>query len=117
MCPPAALLALFGKLGPIVPSGVWGVIGACGLPGTAVGRAHLVMVDCASSLDRGRRLGHREGTRQRRWCGRLWGEGVFHSFSGLVGKGVLVVAVAMVAFRHVGVVDRTVVPKVGVPLR
>jgi hypothetical protein len=27
------------------------------------------------------------------------------------------VAVAMVTFGHVGVVDRTVVPKVGVPLR
>jgi hypothetical protein len=41
---------------------------------------------------------------------------VFCRFSGLAGKGTLVTAMAMIVFGHVGVVDRTVVPKVGVPL-
>jgi hypothetical protein len=117
MCPPAASSASFGKLGPIVPSGAWRVIGACGLPGAVVGRAHLVVVNSASSLNRGCGAVYREGTRQWQWRGWLWGEGALHSFSGLAGKGALSAAVATVVFGHVGVIDRVAGPKIGVPLR
>jgi hypothetical protein len=117
MCPPAASSALFGKLGPIVPSGVWWVVGTCGLPGTAIGSASLIIVDCTSSLNRGRGVVVQKGTGQWRWRGQLWGKSVLGLFSSLVGEGVLVVAVATVTFEHVGVIDRAVVPVVGVPLR
>jgi hypothetical protein len=117
MCPPAASSVSFGKLGPIVPSSVWRVIGTCELPVVTIGRAHLVMVNSASGLDRGRRaLCGREGTGQRQWRGRLRGKGAFRSFSGLTCKGALVAAMVTVLFGHVGIVDGTVVPKVGVPL-
>jgi hypothetical protein len=96
--------------------GAWQVVGMCGLPGMAVGRACLVVVDSASGLDRGRRAGYREGTRQWRWHRRFRGEGVLCGFSSLAGKGVLAAAVATVVFRHIGVIDRAAVPKIGVPL-
>jgi hypothetical protein len=41
---------------------------------------------------------------------------MFSLLSSLVGEGALVVAMTMIAFGHVGVVDGTVVPIVGVPL-
>jgi hypothetical protein len=121
MCPPAATSASFGKLGPIVPSCAWWVVGTCELPVATIGRARLVMVDGASSLDGGHGLWFRESTRQWqrqwRWCGRLRGEGAFSSFRHLAGKGALAAAVAPVAFGHVRVVDGAVVPVIGVPLR
>jgi hypothetical protein len=121
MCPPAASSASFGKLGPIVPSSVWRVVSSCELPVAAVGRTHLVVIDCATSLDGGHGLQFRESTgqwqRQRQWHGRLRGEGAFGIFCRLAGKGVLVVAVAPVVFGHVGVVDGAVVPVVWMPLR
>jgi hypothetical protein len=117
MCPPAASSALFRKLGPIVPLSAWWVIGVCGLPGMAVGGAHLVIVDSAPSLDRGRGAVHGESTWQWWWGWQLRGEGVLRSFSSLVGKGALAVAVATVMFGHIGVVDGAVVPKMGVPLQ
>jgi hypothetical protein len=120
MCPPAATSASCGKLRPIVSSRAWRVVGACKLPVAAIGRAHLVVVDGASSLDRGHGLRFREGTwqrhRQRRWCGRLWGEGAFSGFSSLVGQGTLATAMAMIVFGHVGVINGAMVPVVGVPL-
>jgi hypothetical protein len=120
MCPPAATSVSFRELRPIVSSCAWGVVGACEFPAVAIGRAILVMIDCTTSLDRGGRLRFGEGTgqwqRQRRWCGRLWGEGTFGSFRRLVGKGTLATAMSSVAFGHVWVVDGAVVPKVGVPL-
>jgi hypothetical protein len=117
MCPPAALSTLFGKLGPIVPSGVWRVISACGLPGTVVGRTGLVVVNCASSLYRGCGTALREGTRQRRWCGRPQGEGTFGSFSSLAGQSALTTAMVTIAIGHVGIINGAVVPIMGVPLR
>jgi hypothetical protein len=109
MCPPAASSASFGKLGPIVPLGAQWVIGMCDLPGAVVGGAHLVVVDSAPSLDRRRGAVHGKGTWQWQGCGWLRGEGALCSFSCLAGKGALAAAVAMVAFRHIGVVDRAVV--------
>jgi hypothetical protein len=120
MCPPAASSASFGKLGPVVPSSTWRVVSLCELPIAVVGRTRLVVVNCTARLDRGRGLQFRESTgqwqRQRRWRGRLWGEGAFGSFCRLAGKGALVTAVAPVAFGHVWVVDGAVIPIVGVPL-
>jgi hypothetical protein len=116
MCPPAASSTSFGELGPIVPTGARWVIGTCELPVTAVGGAHLIMVDCASSLNGGRGVGLQEGTGQRRWHGRFRGESAFCSFSSLAGQGVLVMAVATVMFRHVWVVNGAAVPVVGVPV-
>jgi hypothetical protein len=82
-----------------------------------VGGTRLVVVNSASSLDRGRgALCRRKGTGQRRGHGGLRSKGVFHSFSGLARKGALAAAMVSVLFGHVGVVDRTVVPIVGVPL-
>jgi hypothetical protein len=121
MCPPAASSVLFGKLGPIVPLSAWQVVSSCELPVAAVGRTCLVVIDHAASLDRGHGLQFREGTgqwqRQRRWRGQLRGEGTFGSFRHLAGKGALAAAVAPVAFGHVRVVDRAVVPVIWVPLR
>jgi hypothetical protein len=119
MCPPAASSTSFGKLGPIVPSHPRHVVGACELPVAAIGRAYLVMVDSAAGLDWGRRsrFGESAGQwqRQRRWRGRLRGEGAFSSFRCLAGKGAA--AVVSVVVGHVRVVDGAVVPIVGVPLR
>jgi hypothetical protein len=81
-----------------------------------VGGTCLVVVNSTSSLDRGRGAVYGESTRQRQWCGRLWGKGVFRSFGSLVSEGALAVVVVTVLFRRVGVVDGTVVPKVRVPL-
>jgi hypothetical protein len=116
MCPPAASSASFGKLGPIVPSSAWRVVSSCELPVAAVGRTHLVVINCATSLDGGLGLRFRESTGQRQWCGRLRGEGSFSFFRRLVGKGALAAAVVSVVFGHGGVVDGAVVPIVGVPL-
>jgi hypothetical protein len=96
--------------------GAWWVIGACELPVVAVGGARLIVVDSAASLDRECGVVLREGSWHGRWCGWFWGKGALRSFSSLVGKGALAVAVATVMFRHVGVVDRAVVPEIGVPL-
>jgi hypothetical protein len=116
MCPPAATSTALGELGPIVPSGMWWVIHACGLPGVAVSRASLVIVDSTSCLNRGCGVVCGEGARHW-WRGRwLWGEGAFRCFGGLASQGVEVVAVATVMFGEVGVVNGAVVPKVGVPL-
>jgi hypothetical protein len=116
MCPPAASSATFGKLGPIVPLSAWQVVGMCNLPGTMVGGTHLVVVDSAAGLDWGCGAVHGESSWHWRWHRQLWGKGALCSFSSLVGKGVLAAAVVMVTFRHMGVVDRAVVPKIGVPL-
>jgi hypothetical protein len=116
MCPPAASSASFGKLGPIVPLGAWQVVGAFGHPGAAVGRARLIVIDGASSLDRGCRAVYGEGARQWQWSWWLRGEGALCGFGCLAGKGVLAVAVVTVVVGHVGVVDGAVVPKIGVPL-
>jgi hypothetical protein len=75
------------------------------------------MVDGASSLDWRFRALHGEGARQWQWRGWLQGEGTLGSLSSLVGKGALATAVVAVAFGHIGVIDRTVVPKIGVPLQ
>jgi hypothetical protein len=106
----------FRELGPIVPSGAWWVICACKLPVVAVGRAHLVVVDSAAGLNQQCGVVRREGTWHGWWRRRLWGEGALGSLSSLAGEGALVVAVASVLFGHIGVIDGTVVPKVGVPL-
>jgi hypothetical protein len=120
MCPPAASSVSFGKLGPVVPSSVWRVVSSRQLPVAAVSRTRLVVIDSASRLDRGHGVGFREGARQwrqRRWRGRLQGKCAFSSFRCLAGKGALVAVVTTIAVGHVGVVDRAVVPIVGVPLR
>jgi hypothetical protein len=121
MCPPAASSASFGKLGPIVPSSAWQVVSLCELPVASVGRTCLVVIDRATSLDRGCRLWIGESPRQwqqQRWRrGWLWGKGTFGSFRHLVGKSALTAAVARVTFGHVRVVDRAVVPIIWVPLR
>jgi hypothetical protein len=119
MCPPAATSVSFGKLGPIVPSRAWRVVSACKLPVAAIGRAHLVVVDGASSLDRGCRSWFREGTGQRArwWRGRFRGKGVFSSFRRLAGKGALAAVVSSVVVGHVGVINGAAVPIVVVPLR
>jgi hypothetical protein len=117
MCPPAATSTSFRKLGPIVPPHARQVVGACELPVAAIGRAHLVIVDSASGLDGGCGLWFGESAGQRRWRGWLQGEGVFGSFCCLAGKGALAAMVASVTLGHVGVVDRAVVPVIGVPLR
>jgi hypothetical protein len=116
MCPPAASSASFRKLGPIVPSGAWWVIDAFSCPGMSVGGARLVVVDSASGLNRGHRAVHGEGAGQ--WWGHWWlqGEGALCLLGSLTGKGALAVAVATIMVRHVGVVDRAVVPKIWVPL-
>jgi hypothetical protein len=92
----------------------------CELPVAAVSRAYLVVIDSAAGLDWGRRLWFWEGTGQRQWQGwwRGWlrGEGAFSSFGSLAGQSALASAMATVAFGHIGVVDGTVVPIVGVPL-
>jgi hypothetical protein len=120
MCPPAATSVSFRKLGPIVPSHAWQVVGACELPVAVVSRAYLVVVNSAAGLDQGHRLWLWEGTgqQQRQWRWRRWlrGEGAFSSFSSLVGQSALASVMAMVVLRHVGVVDGAVVPIVGVPL-
>jgi hypothetical protein len=116
MCPPAASSASFRKLGPIVPLGAGQVIGACSFPGVVVGRARLIVVDGTSSLDRGSGAAVGEGPGQGWWRWRLQGEGALRGFHHLAGKGALAAAVATVMVRHVGVVDRAVVPKIGVPL-
>jgi hypothetical protein len=120
MCPPAASLTSFRKLGPIVPSCAGWVIGTCKLPMAAIGGACLVMVNGASSLDRGCRRWLRKGTGQwhwqQQWRGRLWGEGAFGGFGSLAGQRVLVTAMAMIVLGHVGVINGTVVSIVGVPL-
>jgi hypothetical protein len=116
MCPPAATSASFGELGPIVPSGVWWVVRTCSLPGVAVSRAHLVIVDSTPCLNRGRGVVCGEGTRHWWQSWWLWGEGAFCRFSSLAGEGAEVAAVVTVMFREVGVIDRAASPKVGVPL-
>jgi hypothetical protein len=52
------------------------------------------------------------------WWQSWWfqGEGAFRHFCSLAGEGAVAVAVAMVMFREVGVIDGAVVPIVGVPL-
>jgi hypothetical protein len=86
----------------------------------AVSGTRLVVIDSAASLDGGRWLRFRKGPGQLQWQwqgrGRLRGKGAFGSFRRLAGKGALAVAMSSVAFGHVGVVDRAVVPKMGVPL-
>jgi hypothetical protein len=82
-----------------------------------VGRACLVVVDHAASLDRGCGVVHREGSWHGWWHWRLWGEGALSSLSSLAGEGALVVVVVTVMVRHVRVGDGAVVPKIGVPLR
>jgi hypothetical protein len=116
MCPPAALSASFRELGPVVPSGAWWVIGMSDLPGAAVGGAHLVVVDSTPWLNRGCGAVCREGARHGGQSWGLQGEGSFRHFGSLAGEGVEVAAVTMVVVREVGVVDRAVIPKVGVPL-
>jgi hypothetical protein len=118
MCPPAATSASFRELGPIVPSSTRWVIGSCELPTAAVGRTHLVVIDRATNLDGGQWFGEGAGHRQQQrwWCRWLRGEGTFSGFCRLAGKGALTAAVASVVVGHVGVVDRTVVPKIRVPL-
>jgi hypothetical protein len=97
--------------------GVWRVVGACGRPGMAIGRAGLVVIDCASSLNRGCGAVFWEGTGQQQWRGWFRGQGAFGSFSSLTGQGTLAMAVATVMFRHVWVIHRAVVPIIGMPLR
>jgi hypothetical protein len=118
MCPPAATSTSFRELGPIVPSSARQVIGSCELPTAAVGRTRLVMIDRATGLDGGRQFGEGTGHQQRQqwWCRRFRGEGAFSGFRHLAGKGALTAAMASVVIGHVGVVDRTVVPKIRVPL-
>jgi hypothetical protein len=58
----------------------------------------------------------REGSRHWWWHWRFRGKGALGSFSSLSCLGVLAVAMVAVTFGHVGVVDRAVVPEVGVPL-
>jgi hypothetical protein len=120
MCPPAASSTSFGKLGPIVPLRPRQVVGAYEFLVVVIGRACLVMVDGTAGLDRGRGLWFGESAgqrqRQRRWHGWLWGEGVFGGFGGLAGQSALATVMAMIALGHVGVVNRAVVPIVGVPL-
>jgi hypothetical protein len=106
----------FGELGPIVPSGVQWVIRMCELPVAAVGRARLVVVDSTASLNQQCGVVCREGAWHGWWRWQFRGEGMLGSLSSLVGEGVLVVAVVLVLFGHVGVIDGTVIPKVGVPL-
>jgi hypothetical protein len=117
MCPPAATSVLFGELGPVVPSGAWWVVGACGLPSTMVGRACLVIVNSTACLNRGRGLVCGEGA----WHGwQSWwlrDEGSFCCFGGLVGKGVEAAVMASVVVGEVRVVNGAVIPKVGMPLR
>jgi hypothetical protein len=86
----------------------------------AIGGAVLVVVSGTSHLDRGHGLWFGEGTGQRHWqrwrCGGFRGEGAFGGFGGLAGQGALVTVMAAIALGHVGVVNGTVVPVVGVPL-
>jgi hypothetical protein len=121
MCPPAATSASFGKLGPVVPSHARQVVGVCELPIAAIGGACLVMVDGASGLDRGHGLRFGERARQQQqqrwWRGWLRGEGAFGSFRRLVGQSALAMVTAMIAVRHVQVIDGAVVPEIWVPLR
>jgi hypothetical protein len=116
MCPPATSSVSFRKLGPIVPISAWWVVGAGGFPGAVIGRTGLVVVDSTTHLYRGCGVVCWEGA----WHGRqgwwLRGEGAFHRFGGLAGKGALAAVMASVVVRHVGVVDGAVVPKIGVPL-
>jgi hypothetical protein len=85
-----------------------------------VSRTRLVVINSVAGLDRG--CGSwfwkstRQGRRQWRWCRWLRGEGAFGSFGSLAGQSALVTGMATVALGHVGVVDRAVVPIVGVPL-
>jgi hypothetical protein len=88
----------------------------CNLPGMAVHGTRLIVVDCTSGLNRGCRAVCGEGTGHRRWSWWLWGEGVFCRFGGLAGEGAEAAVMAAVVVREVGVIDGTVVPKVGVPL-
>jgi hypothetical protein len=113
MCPPAASSMSFGKLRPIVPPHAGRVVGACKLPVTAVGRAHLVVVDCAAGLDRGDGAQIGEGTGQQQWRWGRWlrGEGAFGSLGGAAGQCALVAVV----LGHVGVKNGAVVPVVGMP--
>jgi hypothetical protein len=78
------------------------------------------VIDSAASLDWGHGSWLWEGTWQGqwqwRWCGRLQGEGAFGSFGSLAGQSALAMAMAVVAFGHVGVVDGAVVAVVGMPL-
>jgi hypothetical protein len=116
MCPPAASSVSLRELGPIVPTGVWWVVGAGGLPGTAIGRPGLVVVNSTTCLNGGCGVVSWEGA-QHRWRGQwLGGEGAFCCFGGLAGEGALAAAMVMIAVGHIGVIDRAVVPKVGVPL-
>jgi hypothetical protein len=120
MCPPAATSASFRELGPIVPTSARRVVSSCELPTAAVSRTLLVVIDRAASLDGGWRLRFGKSPGQWQWQrqghGRLQGEGAFGGFRRLAGKGALAAAMVSVAFRHVGVIDGAVVPKIGVPL-
>jgi hypothetical protein len=121
MCPPAASSSAFGELGPVVPSSARWVVSSRELPPTAVGGTRLVVIDCATDLDGGRRFRECTGQqrwrrRQRWWSRRLWGESALGSFCRLAGKGTQTAAVASVVFGHVGVVDGAAVPIVRVPL-
>jgi hypothetical protein len=75
------------------------------------------MVDSTSGLNRGHGVVHGEGARHWWWSRWLRGEGAFRHFGSLVGEGTEMVAVVLVMVGEVGVIDRTVVPKVGVPLQ
>jgi hypothetical protein len=117
MCPPAAMSASFGELGPIVPLSAWQVVCMCDLPGTAVGRACLVMVNSTPCLNRGCGAACGEGSRHQ-WQGWwLWSKGAFCSLHGFVCQGAKVLAVVVVMLREVGVIHGAVVPIVGVPLQ
>jgi hypothetical protein len=120
MCPPAASSSSFGELGPVVPSSARRVIGTCEFPTAAVGGPVLVVINSAAGLDRGRGVRFGEGARQwhgeRRWCRRLQGEGALGGFGGLAGQRALATAMTTIAFGHVGIVHRTMVHIVGVPL-
>jgi hypothetical protein len=63
MCSPAAVSASLRELGPIVSTGVWGVVGTCELPVAVVGGACLVMVHSTPGLHGGRGFMYRKRTR------------------------------------------------------
>jgi hypothetical protein len=86
-------------------------------PGAAVAGASLIMVNGASCLHWGWRTVWREGAWHWWWGWWLQGESMLHSFRSFTGQGVEVMVVVAVMLGEVGVINRAVVPIVGVPLR
>jgi hypothetical protein len=87
------------------------------VPANCNSGAQLVVVDSTPYLNRGCGVVCGEGTRhwgQGRW---FWGEGAFHSLCGLTSEGAEVATVVMIVLGEVGVINRAMVPKVGVPLQ